>query len=323
MNKNKSDPQFTDVLVARDAIAGSAIITPVLSNTSLNLSADKKIFLKCENFQRAGAFKFRGAWNAMAQLSSMEKSRGVVTYSSGNHGQAIALCGRILGIQTKVVMPEDAPTNKKLATMNHGADIISYNPAYEKREDVASKLIAKNGFSLIPPFDHSDIICGQGTCALELFDSVGQLDFLLVPCGGGGLLSGSAISAHEISPQCKVIGVEPELADDAARSFRSGIIETVHNPNTIADGARTESLGEIPFALIQSLVSDIITVSEEAIVESVRYAFTRLKLVVEPSGVLGLAALLAETIPLSGRIGIVISGGNIDPEIMNYCVSQK
>ncbi|MBO69166.1 MAG: pyridoxal-5'-phosphate-dependent protein [Acidiferrobacteraceae bacterium] len=319
----KNKPQFLDVLSARDRITGSAIITPVLSDTALDISGGNKIFLKCENFQRAGAFKIRGAWNAMAKISDMEKSRGVITYSSGNHGQAIALCGKMLGISTTVVMPKNAPINKRLATTNFGANIHSYDPNSEKREDVTGELIAKYGFKLIPPFDHPDIIAGQGTCALELIDSVGHLDFLLIPCGGGGLLSGSAISSHELLPTCKVIGVEPELADDAARSFRSGIIETIHNPNTIADGTRTESLGEIPFTLIQSFVSDIVTVSEEAIVDAVRYAFNKLKLVVEPSGALGLAALLSGTLPLSGRIGIIISGGNIDPQMLNDCINDN
>ena len=320
MNADQLMPKFADVLAAQERIRGKALQTPVLSDTALDQVARAKVFLKCENLQRAGAFKFRGAWNTMVQLTPDEQSRGVVAYSSGNHAQAVALCGKLLGIKTTIVMPDNAPQTKKTATEKYGAHVVSYSPEQTRREEVAAKLIDQRGFMLVPPFDHPQIVAGQGTAALELFDLVGALDTLLVPCGGGGLLAGSALSAGMRSPQCKVVGVEPELADDAARSFRSGRLHRVVNPPTIADGARTESLGQIPFDLIRRLVADIITVPEQAIVDAVRYAFFDLKLVVEPSGALGIAALLSGAVSATGRVGILISGGNIDAQVMTNCL---
>ena len=320
MKPDQLVPNFSDVLAAQERIRGKALKTPVLSDTTLDQVVQAEIFLKCENLQRTGAFKFRGAWNAMVQLTPEEQSRGVIAYSSGNHAQAVALCGKLLRTKITIVMPDDAPQTKKTATEQYGAHIVPYNPKQTRREEVAAKLIDQHGFILVPPFDHPQIVAGQGTAALELFDLVGILDTLLVPCGGGGLLAGSALSAAMRSPHCQVIGVEPELADDAARSFRSGRLQRVVNPPTIADGVRTESLGQIPFDLIRRLVADIVTVSEQAIVDAVRYAFFDLKLVVEPSGALGIAALLSGAKSATGRVGILISGGNIDPQVMTTCL---
>ena len=257
----------------------------------------------------------------MSQLTESARQKGVVTHSSGNHAQAIALCGKLLDIPTTVVMPNNAPRFKRNATAAHGATIIDYDPVDKRREEISANLAKTHGYTLVPPFDHPHVIAGQGTAALEMLEDKDDLDLLLIPCGGGGLLSGSALSARHLAPQCRVIGVEPMMADDAARSFRSGKIERVSNPNTIADGTRTESLGQITFALIRQNVDDIVTVPEDAIKEAVRVLFRLGKLVVEPSGALGLAALLCSAVPAHGRIGIMISGGNIDDQCMTELLS--
>ena len=314
-------PTFPDVLAAHKRLAGHALRTPTLSSPAINQHLDLSLFFKCENLQRIGAFKFRGAWNAMSQLTESARQKGVVTHSSGNHAQAIALCGKLLDIPTTVVMPNNAPRFKRNATAAHGATIIDYDPADKRREEISANLAKTHGYTLVPPFDHPHVIAGQGTAALEMLEDKDDLDLLLIPCGGGGLLSGSALSARHLTPQCRVIGVEPMMADDAARSFRSGNIERVSNPNTIADGTRTESLGQITFALIRQNVDDIVTVPEDAIKEAVRLLFRLGKLVVEPSGALGLAALLCSAVPAHGRIGIMISGGNIDDQCMTELLS--
>ena len=314
-------PTFPDVLAAHKRLAGHALRTPTLSSPAINQHLDLSLFFKCENLQRIGAFKFRGAWNAMSQLTESARQKGVVTHSSGNHAQAIALCGKLLDIRTTVVMPNNAPRFKRNATAAHGATIIDYDPADKRREEISANLAKTHGYTLVPPFDHPHVIAGQGTAALEMLEDKDGLDLLLIPCGGGGLLSGSALSARHLAPQCRVIGVEPMMADDAARSFRSGKIERVCNPNTIADGTRTESLGQITFALIRQNVDDIVTVPEDAIKEAVRLLFRLGKLVVEPSGALGLAALLCSAVPAHGRIGIMISGGNIDDQCMTELLS--
>ena len=314
-------PTFPDVLAAHKRLAGHALRTPTLSSPAINQHLDLSLFFKCENLQRIGAFKFRGAWNAMSQLTESARQKGVVTHSSGNHAQAIALCGKLLDIPTTVVMPNNAPRFKRNATAAHGATIIDYDPADKRREEISANLANTHGYTLVPPFDHPHVIAGQGTAALEMLEDKDDLDLLLIPCGGGGLLSGSALSARHLAPQCRVIGVEPMMADDAARSFRSGKIERVCNPNTIADGTRTESLGQITFALIRQNVDDIVTVPEDAIKEAVRVLFRLGKLVVEPSGALGLAALLCSAVPAHGRIGIMISGGNIDDQCMTELLS--
>ena len=309
-------PTIDEVLAARERLRDQAHETPVMTSATLNARAGASVWLKCENFQRIGAFKFRGAFNAIVQIPTTKRHRGVVTFSSGNHAQAVALVGRLLNIQTAIVMPADAPQIKRQATEGYGAEVLSYDPQSASREALAQEIQAHRGSTLIPPYDHPDIIAGQGTAALEFHDQVGDLDMLLVPCGGGGLLSGSALAARGMMPDCRVIGVEPELADDAARSFRTGILQTVHHPPTIADGTRTPSLGQLTFPLIQANVDAFVTVSEAAICEAVRFLFYRLKLVVEPSGALGVAALLSGVLKPQGRVGVILSGGNVDGPTM-------
>jgi len=314
---HNTDQMFELVQAASKRLRGHAHITPVMRSRTLDQIAGARVYLKCENFQRVGAFKFRGAFNAMSQLSDKDRKRGVITHSSGNHAQAIALVGRLLGIQTTIVMPDDAPATKRAATEAYGASIVEYDPRETTREKISKDLERKHGYVLIPPYDHLDIVAGQGTAALELFEEVNSLDTLLVPCGGGGLLSGSAIAARGMGPACQVIGIEPELADDATRSFQTGTLHTVENPPTIADGTRTPSLGkQVTFPFVLKYVDDMKTVSEAAIVEAVKFLFYRMKLVVEPSGALGVAALLSGVIRPQGSAGVIISGGNIDGKTM-------
>ena len=313
---------FEQVLAAKEKLRGYVNVTPVITSRTINRLVGAQVYFKCENLQRIGAFKFRGAFNSISQLSKAEKARGVITYSSGNHAQAVALVGQMLNIQTTIVMPNNAPTTKRAATEEYGATIVEYDPDKANREDIAKELEAMNGYTMIPPFDHTDVIAGQGTAALEMFEEVGNLDMLLVPCGGGGLLSGSAISAKGMSPNCRVIGIEPELADDATRSFQTKTLHSVKNPPTIADGTRTPSLGKITFPLVLEYVDDMKTVSEEAIIEAVKFLFYRMKLVVEPSGALGLAALLSRAVIPESRVGIILSGGNIDSATMITILSS-
>ena len=307
---------FKLVKAAQKRLEGQAHVTPIMTSRTLNKLTGAEIFLKCENFQRMGAFKFRGAYNAMSRLTSGHKQQGVITHSSGNHAQAVALVGRLLGIKTVVVMPDDAPAIKRAATEAYGASVIGYDPDDATREEISQDLSIRHGYTLVPPYDHIDIVAGQGTAALELLETLKHLDMLLVPCGGGGLLSGCAVAARAMSPNCRVIGIEPQSADDAAKSFHSGTLHTVTNPPTIADGTRTPSLGKITFPLVLEYVDDMQTVSESAIMEAVKFLFYRMKLVVEPSGALGVAALLSKQIQPRGRVGIILSGGNIDGVIM-------
>jgi len=307
---------FDLVKAAQKRIEGHAHVTPVMTSQTLNDITGARIFLKCENFQRMGAFKFRGAFNAMSQLTEEQKKRGVITYSSGNHAQAVALVGRLLGIRTVVVMPDNAPEIKRTATEAYGATVVGYDPEETTREKICRALENKHGHTLVPPYDHINIVAGQGTAAMELLQEVKTLDMLLVPCGGGGLLSGCAVAAKGMNPHCRVIGIEPELADDATKSFQTGKLHTVKNPPTIADGTRTPSLGEVTFPLVLEYVDDMKTVSESAIVDAVKFLFYRMKLVVEPSGALGVAALLGRSVRPEGRVGIILSGGNIDGATM-------
>ena len=308
---------FGRVKDAAERLRGVAHVTPVVTSRWLDERLGAAVFLKCESFQRIGAFKFRGAYNAISRLSADERRRGVVTFSSGNHAQGVALAGRLLGVAAVVVMPLDAPVIKREATEGYGARVVLYDPAERSREEIARELQQEHGYTLIPPFDHYDVLAGQGTAALELCDqAAGPLDLLLVPCGGGGLLSGCAIAAKGRTPGCRVVGVEPELADDATRSFYSGTLQTVKNPPTIADGTRTPSLGRITFPLVRTFVDAMATVSEDSIMEAVRLLFYRLKIVVEPSGVLGLAALMTGKVPPQGRVGVILSGGNVDGPTM-------
>lgn len=304
---------ITDIQAAAKRLDGIAHHTPVITSRTVNQRINSQVFFKCENFQRTGSFKFRGAYNALSQLSETQKQKGVLTFSSGNHAQGIALAGQLLNIPTTIVMPDDAPAVKQTATRGYGAEVILYNRQQTNREELAQTIVQERGLTLIPPYDHPDIIAGQGTTALELIKEVGELDLLLVCCGGGGLLSGCAIATKALSPNCQVIGVEPQLADDATRSFHSKILHTVNNPNTIADGARTPSLGKITFPLVLDYVDDMVTVSEEAILRTMFFLWSRLKIVVEPTGVLAAAALLEGIVTApEAKIGVIISGGNVD-----------
>ena len=307
---------YEKIIAASERLKGVANKTPVFSSSTLNRLVGGEVYLKCESFQKVGAFKFRGAYNAISQLNEKQKSKGIITYSSGNHAQAISLVCKMLNIKAFIVMPDNAPAIKKNATRSYGANIIEYDPNKTVREELAQELMSKNNYTLIPPFDHEDIVAGQGTAAKELFEEVGKLDYLLVPCGGGGLLSGSAISSKSLFSLCKVIGIEPEVADDATKSFYTKTLHTVKNPPTIADGTRTASLGKITFPLVMKNVDEMKTVSEKEIIEAVKFLFLRMKLVVEPSGALGIAALLSKKVEANGKIGVIISGGNIDSETM-------
>mgnify|MGYP002634441736 CR=1 FL=1 len=313
MNKN---PNFQAISEAAAQLKGQCIRTGVLSNHWINQRIGADIFFKCENQQHIGAFKFRGAFNAISRLSEAQKAAGVITYSSGNHAQAVARVCQLLKIPAIIVMPNNAPLIKRRATESYGATVIEYNPAMESREAVVDNINSDNKLSLIPPFNHPHIIAGQGTAALELMQDYPQLEQVLAPCGGGGLLSGTALACKAINPNCQVIGVEPELADDATQSFRQGKIISIDYPDTIADGTRTLSLGELTFAVIREHVDMMETVSEAMIKEAVRILFYHLKQVVEPSGALGLAALLSGNTPKAATIGVILSGGNIDGETM-------
>lgn len=307
-------PTFADVRRAAERIAGVAHRTPVVTSRHLDERTGATLFFKCENLQRAGAFKFRGAYNALSALPAEQRRAGVLAFSSGNHAQAIAYAGRLLGIRATIIMPNDAPAAKVAATRDYGGEIVFYDRYREDREQIGRQLAEAGGLSLVPPFDHSDVIAGQGTAALELFDEVGPLDLLLVCLGGGGLLAGSALSAAERAPGCRVIGVEPEAGDDGRQSFQAGRIVSIPVPRSIADGALTTQLGRLTFAIIQERVADIVAVSDEHLVATMRTFIERLKLVVEPTGCLAAAAVLHGIVPVQGqRVGILVSGGNVDP----------
>jgi threo-3-hydroxy-L-aspartate ammonia-lyase len=303
----------TDITAAAQRLAGVAHRTPVLTSTMANTQTQSQIFFKCENFQRSGSFKFRGAYNALAQLDSDQRAAGVVAFSSGNHAQALALAGKLLDIPVTIVMPDDAPAVKQVATRGYGAEIVFYDRTTESREAIAQELATTRNLTLIPPFDYAPVIAGQGTAALELIEEVGALDALFVCVGGGGLLAGSAIVTRSLLPKCQTIGVEPKNADDATRSFNSGQLQRVENAKTIADGARSPCLGDLTFPIILANVDDMVTVSDAAIIRSMLYLWERLKIVVEPTGALAATAILEGVIAMPGsRIGVIISGGNVD-----------
>jgi len=317
-------PTADDVESAARQIAGAAHRTPVATSRSVDARTGAQVFFKCENLQRAGAFKFRGAYNALSRLSPDARRRGVVAFSSGNHAQAVALAGQILDIPRVIVMPTDAPEVKRRATAGYGGELVLYDRDHEDREVIGSRLAGERGLTLIPPYNHPQIVAGAGTAALELFQEVGDLDLLLVPCGGGGLLGGSALAAAALSRQCRVIGIEPAAGDDATRSFRSGHIETVSNPQTVADGARTTSLGSFTFPLIRQHVSDMATVDDAALLRTMFYLWERLKLVIEPTGALGAAGAIEGVVPVAGqRVGIILSGGNIDVSQVSTWIAQQ
>jgi threonine dehydratase len=301
------------LLAARERVAQVAHRTPVVTSRTLDERTGAQVFLKCENLQRMGAFKFRGAFNTIAQLPDEARKRGVVAYSSGNHAQAVALTCKMLGISATIVMPSGASPAKLAATRGYGAEVVHHDDHGLEREGMAARLARERGLTIIPPFEHPDIIAGQGTAAFELFEEAGDLDLLLVPVGGGGLISGSALAASRLNPACRVIGVEPEKGDDGVRSFRSGKLERVPPPDTIADGARTPMLGVLTFDVIRRLVSDMTSVSDAELIQAMRFMWERLKLVVEPTGVLGLAALMSGKVEAKGkRVGVILSGGNVD-----------
>lgn len=311
-------PVFDDVLAAASRIKGHAHRTPVMTSRTINDELGAEVFFKCENLQRMGAFKFRGAFNALSKFDDRQRRAGVVTFSSGNHAQAIALSARLLGIPATIVMPHDAPAAKMAATRGYGGRVVVYDRYKEDREQIGRDLAEKHGLTLIPPYDHPDVIAGQGTAALELFEKVGKLDALFVPLGGGGLLSGTALSTCARAPDCKLYGVEPEAGNDGQRSFRGGSIVHIDTPTTIADGAQTQHLGNHTFPIIRRHVHDILTATDAQLVDGMRFFAERMKLIVEPTGCLGLAAAREMTSELQGkRVGIVISGGNVD--IARFC----
>jgi threonine dehydratase len=308
-------PTFDDVVAAAGRIAGHAHRTPVLRSRTMDAELGAEVFFKCENLQRMGAFKFRGAFNALARLDERRRRAGVVAYSSGNHAQGIALAASLLDIPATIVMPHDAPVAKVEATKGYGGRVVTYDRYIEDRETIGRRLADERGLTLIPPYDHPDIIAGQGTAALELLQDVGRLDSLFVSLGGGGLLSGSALAARKLAPACKVYGVEPEAGNDGQRSFRSGTIVHIDTPRTIADGAQTQHLGEYTFEIIRRDVDDVLTATDDELIDCMRFFATRMKLIVEPTGCLGLAAARAMKTRLRGqRIGVIITGGNIDME---------
>ena len=305
-------PTFDDVCAAAERIKGHAHETPVMTSRTVDDAFGARVLFKCENLQRAGAFKFRGAFNALSKFDAEQRRAGVAAFSSGNHAQAIALSARLLGISATIVMPHDAPAAKVAATRDYGGKVVIYDRYTEEREQIGRDLATKHGLTLIPPFDHPDVLCGQGTAARELFEQVGPLDALFVPLGGGGLLSGCSLAARALSPECRIYGVEPEAGNDGQRSLRSGRIVRIDTPRTIADGAQTGQLGELTFPIIRRGVADILTASDAELVGCMAFMATRMKLIVEPTGCLGFAAARKMKAELRGqRIGVILSGGNV------------
>jgi threo-3-hydroxy-L-aspartate ammonia-lyase len=311
-------PDFAAVQRAAARLQGIAIRTPVMTSRTADEATGARLFFKCENLQRMGAFKFRGAYNAIASLPDGVRQRGVIAFSSGNHAQGMALAGRLLGVPVTILMPLDAPEAKIAATRGYGAEVILFDRYSQDREALGRQIAGERGLSLIPPFDHPEVIAGQGTAAMELIEETGPLDLLLVCLGGGGLVSGCALAAHALSPGIRVIGVEPEAGNDAQQSLRAGHIVKIAVPKTIADGAQTAALGHYTFPLIQRDVADIVTVSDPELVETMRFFAERMKLVVEPTGCLAAAAALTAKVPVRGlRVGVIISGGNTD--LASFC----
>jgi threo-3-hydroxy-L-aspartate ammonia-lyase len=306
-------PTYDDVVAASQRLQGKAHRTPVLRSATADRRLNAELFFKCENLQRMGAFKFRGAFNAISKFGAEQRKAGVLTFSSGNHAQAVALSARILGIPATILMPLDAPQAKIEATRGYGGEVILFDRYTQDREALGAQLAAERGLTLIPPYDHPDVIAGQGTAAKELLEEVGALDVLLVPLGGGGLLSGSALAVRALAPQCKLYGVEPEAGNDGQQSLRKGEIVHIATPNTLADGAQTQHLGQFTFGVIRRDVDDVLTASDAQLVEAMRFFAERMKIVVEPTGCLGFAAACHAGLPLRGlRVGVILSGGNVD-----------
>jgi threonine dehydratase len=305
---------YEGVLAAAHVLDGQAQRTPVKTSARLDQMLGAALFLKCENLQRGGAFKFRGAYNALSKLTAEQRRGGVVSYSSGNHAQAVALAAKLLGMSATIVMPTDAPAVKVAATAAHGARILRYDRYREDRVAICQALADEQGSSIIPPFDHPDVIAGQGTAALELFEEVGELDALFMPLGGGGLLAGSLLVAEARQPRCRVYGVEPEAGNDGQQSLRQGRRVRIDTPRTIADGAQTQQLGELSFPIIQRAVTDILTVTDEQLLAAMRPLAQALALTVEPTGALGYAGAVSMQAQLQGlRVGVILSGGNWQP----------
>ncbi|MCB2019367.1 MAG: threo-3-hydroxy-L-aspartate ammonia-lyase [Burkholderiaceae bacterium] len=306
-------PTFDDVTAAAQRLAGHAHRTPVLRSRTADALLGAEVFFKCENLQRAGAFKFRGAFNALSRFDAAQRRAGVVAFSSGNHAQAVALAARMLDMPATILMPQDAPQSKVEATLAYGAEVIRFDRYREDREAIGRRLALERGLTLIPPYDHADVIAGQGTATLELIEEVGTLDDLFVCLGGGGLLSGAALAARALAPNCRLHGVEPEAGDDARQSLARGEIVHIETPQTIADGAQTQHLGALTFAIIRRDVDDIVTATDAQLVQAMRFFAERMKLVVEPTGCLGFAGACRAGLPLAGRrVGVILSGGNVD-----------
>ena len=306
-------PTYDDVAAAAHRLKGMAHRTPVLRSSTADERLGAQLFFKCENLQRTGAFKFRGAFNTLAQFTDEQRERGVLAFSAGNHAQAIALSARLLDMPAAIVMPEDAPASKMAATRDYGAQVVTYNRYTEDREGISRQLALERGMTLVPPFDHPHVIAGQGTAAKELLEEVPDLDYLFVCVGGGGLLAGSLLAAEALAPHCRVVGVEPEAGNDGQQSVRAGHIVQIPTPHTIADGAQTQALGQLTFPIIQRLADDMVTATDEQLVESLRFFAERMKIVVEPTGALAFAGAQHGNVDIHGaRVGVLISGGNVD-----------
>jgi threonine dehydratase len=312
-----------DILKAAKILNGHAHKTPVLTSTHADALTKAKIFFKCENLQRIGAFKFRGAFFAISKMSAEQRIKGVVAFSAGNHAQAIALSAREQKIPVVIVMPSDAPASKLAATRGYGAEVITYNRETEDREAITNEIAKNRGMTLIPPYNHADVMAGQGTAALELIEEVGELDYLFVCIGGGGMIAGCSLITKHLLPKCKVIGVEPEAGNDAQQSLRSGSIVKIATPKTIADGAQTQSIGPLCFPIIQKYVDDILTVTDEELCSQMLFFMERMKMVVEPTGCLSGAGAMTKKMDLRGKkVGVIVSGGNVDPEKFSACLSR-
>jgi threonine dehydratase len=306
-------PTYADVEAAAERIRGAAHRTPALTSRTANERTGANLVFKAENLQRMGAFKFRGGYNAIASLTAEQRKAGILTYSSGNHAQAIAYAGKLLGAPTTIIMPQDAPAAKVAATRGYGAEIVSYDRYSQDRLALGSKLASERGLTLIPPYDHPAVIAGQGTATKELIEDAGEFDIILVCLGGGGLLAGALLAAKALNPGCRVYGVEPEAGNDGQQSLRKGEIVKIDVPKTIADGAQTPFLGDYTFPIIRDLVEDIVTVPDAALVAAMRFFAERMKLVVEPTGCLAAAAAFTGAVPVEGkRVGVILSGGNVD-----------
>lgn len=311
-------PTFDDVKLAQARLAGAAHKTPILTSRTADAQTGATLYFKAENLQRAGAFKFRGAYNAIAVLDQAMRANGVVAYSSGNHAQALAYAANLLGVSATIIMPKDAPVIKVAATRGYGAEIVLYDRYTEDREKIAQGIAAERGAALIPPYDHADVIAGQGTAALELIEDTGDLDLLVVPLGGGGLLAGCALSARALSPACRIVGVEPEAGNDGQQSLRKGEVVHIPPPKSIADGAIVTHVGYHNFPILKDKVDDIVTVTDAQLVDTVRFFAERMKIIVEPTGCLAAAAVLHGALGCAGkRVGIVLSGGNVDLKVLS------